>query len=531
MSLSSTKKGPVKLIHARIAQLRPGIRAYVVVRLSRLWETIFPGSATSARTCVLLLDDEGNAIQAFIYSGIISRFRGRLIEGRVFKIYRFQVAECKSGYNPVPSEYIINFNSSTVMEEVSLDVDNYPRHYFRFATMDEISGRGDKHPTLTDVIGLLMTVVDESSVSVAHGGGSAAKRDVLVKLLGGEVIRVCFWQGQMDLLCVESIKSLSTKPVIVVAGLVVKEFVGVKYLSTCSVTKVFFDLDVVDSERIREKYIDDQSLVEFIGVDEAANAQAVLEAEDGVLDELFYAELADVKGKRYRIEAKISEINTSNGWYYEACPMCGVKLQPKNGIFYCPKDGVVTPKFVMQLNVFIDDGSARMEVAVFGGLAESLIGVELSKIVSKPGLKRVDLLDRTKLPSSARDAMGLEYEFIIGVTDQSVRRGYLKYKVFKFTPKAVEVLPSAMQIDLEKGKGKIGESSQVPGVCDVGGPKTPPENSPEFVRHSDPPPSTPISIGSAGSGKRKDITSPDCQAVPTDLFSEDFPQGKKLKKR
>ncbi|OMP07328.1 Nucleic acid-binding protein [Corchorus olitorius] len=491
----------VKIFHAKIPQLKPGIRAYVVVRLSRVWETIFPGSTASARTCVLLLDDEGNVIQAIIETGIVSRFRKALIEGKVFKIFRFQVVECKSGYNSVPSEYIINFNSSTVMEEVFVGIDSFPRHHF-----------------------------------------------------SGEIIRVCLWEGQMDLLCMESVKSLNRKPAILIAGCVVKDF----YLSTCSVTKVYLDLDVDESQHIKDRYADDKSPVEFVGADEALNAEAMLQVEDDVVDALFYATFADVKGKRYRVEAKIAEINTSNSWFYEACPQCGVKLQAKDGIFDCPKDGLVTPKFVwvihvsmhpsflnvslasisqgfvecrMQLSVFIDDGSARMEVTVFGGLPESLIGVELSKIVSRSRGKKTGLLYRTRLSLSAKDVVGLEYEFVLRVTDQSVRRGYLRYKVFKLTPKSVQEVPPAVMVNPEKGKAKFGESSELPQIFELDEARSPRENLPEFVGDFVSMPSTPVDGESAGCDKRKGITSPDSQAVPTNLFSGDSPINNKVKRR
>ncbi|OMO49441.1 hypothetical protein COLO4_38553 [Corchorus olitorius] len=71
-------------------------------------------------------------------------------------------------------------------------------------------------------------------------------------------------------------------------------------------------------------YADDKSHVEFVGADEASNAQAMLQAEDVVVDALFYATLADVKGKSIFKEADnmLSLINAedSKSW----CNSCSV---------------------------------------------------------------------------------------------------------------------------------------------------------------------------------------------------------------
>ncbi|OMO91270.1 hypothetical protein COLO4_18483 [Corchorus olitorius] len=73
----------------------------------------------------------------------------------------------------------------------------------------------------SDVIGLLVTVVDESSVSVSHGDGAAKKRDVLVKLM-----RFGLLCSVSSLFFPLSVWSLDRKPVVVFAGCIVKEFSG-----------------------------------------------------------------------------------------------------------------------------------------------------------------------------------------------------------------------------------------------------------------------------------------------------------------
>ncbi|OMO67849.1 Nucleic acid-binding protein [Corchorus olitorius] len=150
----------------------------------------------------------------------------------------------------------------------------------------------------------------------------------------------------------QAIRNLGRKPVIALAGTIVKEFsVDTKYLSSCSVTKVYFDLEIPDTERVRNMYIEDISPVEFVSAEEAANAQAILEAMFGCVI--------------FSLDQKI--------------------------VYDCSMHGLVTPKFVMQLCVFIEDDTASIEVAIFGGLAEKLIGVVLNKVIPKSSASLIGL--------------------------------------------------------------------------------------------------------------------------------------------
>ncbi|OMO53364.1 hypothetical protein CCACVL1_28690 [Corchorus capsularis] len=56
MALTLTDKDSIKLIHARLAQLRPSLRAYVIVRVARKWETILPAQTEPINGDLLLVD-------------------------------------------------------------------------------------------------------------------------------------------------------------------------------------------------------------------------------------------------------------------------------------------------------------------------------------------------------------------------------------------------------------------------------------------------------------------------------------------
>ncbi|OMO71467.1 hypothetical protein CCACVL1_18212 [Corchorus capsularis] len=53
---------------------------------------------------------------------------------------------------------------------------------------------------------------------------SDPRSHLLLTVLSGEIVRACFWQGQFDLLPVQFIRDLGKKPIIIVAGTIVKEY-------------------------------------------------------------------------------------------------------------------------------------------------------------------------------------------------------------------------------------------------------------------------------------------------------------------
>ncbi|OMO51159.1 hypothetical protein COLO4_37788 [Corchorus olitorius] len=80
------------------------------------------------------------------------------------------------------------------------------------------------------------------------------------------------------------------------------------------------------------------------------------------------------------------------------------------------------PQWIMQLNLLIADESGRIEVTMFGKLAEELVRIQLTRIVAS------QCLDENKLPLVGKDPSndGTEYICILGVTDQIARRGFLR---------------------------------------------------------------------------------------------------------
>ncbi|OMP04885.1 Nucleic acid-binding protein [Corchorus olitorius] len=367
MALGLPGKDSIEVIHTRLSELRPSLKAYVIARVVRMWETVLPGQTEPINGDLLLVDD--------------------------------MVHDRKKKFKSVPQEYTIYFSSSTKLIEVIENLQMYPRYFFRFAAMVDIMKRSENDPVFTDTIGMFVGYGEPVAVLVDSGTRTSHKVDVNLRLLSDDILRVSFWVSHIQHLNLAELAAMAEKPVFAVAGTTVRSYSDTKYLCSSSSTKVYVNPDIAEAQEIRQRFKDDRTPVVLLTSDQATQSLASTNAKDATIVELLYLDVNKAQGQKYKVEAEVIEVDTTNGWYYECCSGCPFKVHPaKGGGFECTQHGVVTPRLVMQLTLMIKDETADdFEVTVFGPLAENLIGVNITAEVSDRGVHP------NKLPSTAKD--------------------------------------------------------------------------------------------------------------------------------
>ena len=87
------------------------------------------------------------AIHGNIPEESIENFKGKVTEGSVYKVWRFQVAPAKPTHNSVLRSHMLYFNEWTKLQEITEGIESIPRYYFDFA-----SSRNEKNPHLTGLV-------------------------------------------------------------------------------------------------------------------------------------------------------------------------------------------------------------------------------------------------------------------------------------------------------------------------------------------------------------------------------------------
>ncbi|OMO99937.1 Nucleic acid-binding protein [Corchorus olitorius] len=313
MDSSCRQRGPVKLFHCTLGKLKPGLKAFIVVRVARMWDIVLPDAVVPIRTDLLLVDHDGSTMQTIMPKGVSRRFSGKIVEGCVYKFMRFDTVVCKLSYLVVPSEYIIYLNSSTSVEEITKSINfDYPRYFFRFATLEDLRARNEKSRISTDVIGVLTAIGSKTNVKRASGN-STDRRDIMIKLQSNDDIMVKFWGLHVGSIDEGYLMSRPSNPVMVITSGIVKEFDTIKYISSSSATKIYIDIDIPESRHLKQRFDGIIPHVKLLIADESQNIESVANPIHICVDELFYLSLDELRGQRYRVEGKIVEMDTSNG--------------------------------------------------------------------------------------------------------------------------------------------------------------------------------------------------------------------------
>uniref|UniRef100_A0ACD5VZN7 Uncharacterized protein n=1 Tax=Avena sativa TaxID=4498 RepID=A0ACD5VZN7_AVESA len=130
----------------------------VRVRISRLWESFHPKNNILFGLDSLLIDDQGETMQARVLPSDIHLFEERLVEGKIYALSDFTVQETREDYMNCSNEWTIYFGSKTVVNEIEGDIDSIPLHSFEFVNFKDLRSRRDNNSLLSDVLGRIVYV-------------------------------------------------------------------------------------------------------------------------------------------------------------------------------------------------------------------------------------------------------------------------------------------------------------------------------------------------------------------------------------
>ncbi|KAK1667306.1 hypothetical protein QYE76_055465 [Lolium multiflorum] len=130
----------------------------VRVRISRLWESFNPKNNILFGLDSLLIDDQGETMQARVLPNDIELFEERLVEGKVYALSDFTVQETRESYMSCSNYWTIYFRRKTVVNEIEGDIDSIPLHSFEFVNFKDLHSRRDNNSLVTDVLGHIVHV-------------------------------------------------------------------------------------------------------------------------------------------------------------------------------------------------------------------------------------------------------------------------------------------------------------------------------------------------------------------------------------
>ncbi|OMO68755.1 DNA helicase PIF1, ATP-dependent [Corchorus capsularis] len=315
----------MSLKQVRLSQLRRGRMAdYVILKVMQRGNTIFPTTKKFPSIDFLFADNEGNAIHGLMEPILDSEFENLLSEGGVYKIENFQVKCQKPTHNAVSFNHTILLTLSTVVNEFQGDVSAFPRNYFIFATMQDITDRKDSYRFMTDVVGMLVAITKPNKIKVRKQDEEVEKQTLHLKLLSGDEIKVSVWALFLNHVEFDSLVAQQPKPVLAVVGTTVKKVDEFLTLTITTGTKIYVDLDIPQ---------DDHTPVFVLAED-----KPLLSREE------MYKDVSE-RHQKFRVNVVVKGIDTSMLWYYVTCGVCLQALLDGFDGFFCTQHQIQTPQF------------------------------------------------------------------------------------------------------------------------------------------------------------------------------------------
>ncbi|OMO49584.1 DNA helicase PIF1, ATP-dependent [Corchorus capsularis] len=385
-----------------ISQLRKGrVMDYVILRVVRRWDTIFPSTKTFTTIDFLFVDDEGNAIHGYMDSKPDKEFLSVLQEGHLYKIHTFQVKGPKGSYNAIPGKNTLMIYYSAEVTEIKEDLDRFPTYYFLFANIDQIIARKKTDELMTDVIGILDSITKVGSVKPRNQPGEVQKRSLFMRLISGDKIKITVLSQFLDQ---DYLLAQRPKPIVIIAGMTVKTFGENMYLSTTSASKIYVNLDVPETAEVRARFKDDNGSVLLL--DHDGDQQSATN---------IYGEIVSTK-----IMHLLSLDPAAIGDEYEKW------LETETFLFNVRQRGIMF-ELRIKLALQIRDDTGKMQLFVFGTLAQDLAEIKLGKLPF--------MIDTSEIPfpDDGYKIIGKSFNFVIGLGKQALRKGELSFKVFKYT--------------------------------------------------------------------------------------------------
>ncbi|CAN6197918.1 unnamed protein product [Urochloa humidicola] len=432
--------------YSLLSQINPTRHNWCIkVRVVRMWKIsgTSKGRAFTAMELVLV-DEEGVGITASIGQKDLTKFVDSLVEGRCYMIKKFQVSRQARKLSAVPNSQTIFFTSWTTVEELPTEFSaNVPLYIFNFVDFEDLDRKDRKGHGLVDVIGQLTVI--HPVVQTSGLNGPSTRRSVELRDLSDRLLPITLWGEHAtsfeDEFLIETIGK--DEPVVIIfAGMQVKTYLGDITCGSGAATKWYMNIDIPEVNAFRASLQGRGSEVVLLPGDGDNGTAAVDEATSNrkTVSDLLSLDPHDNNGVRFTCDAKIKEIDVSNGWWYKGCSKCkrGVKATLEG--FECTNCGEMKPLIVpsYKLNVVIEDISGRAKIFLFGGVAEQVVRRTAAELVEESSSNQI------LLHASLRSLVGRRYVFQVVISEQTFRTGQLCFQARKvFTAPTVAGVQSS----------------------------------------------------------------------------------------
>lgn len=222
------------------------------VKVYRKWVARNVPDPNPTGQCFILLDREGNAIQANVEVRDIRQFETSMEINSCYRIHRFGSKTTDTWQRTLQNDTTLLFGRYT--QVTPMPDDGFPNHYFRFAAYNELGPRADNRDSiLTDYIGIIRNVsrIKEFGNSTTN---CILRKNIQIQNLNGNNITLSLWNEMAIKFEIDVAKQLEQPVIIAFSSCLVKRFGGNIQLSGTPATSYYLNPDLTEANHIRVVY-------------------------------------------------------------------------------------------------------------------------------------------------------------------------------------------------------------------------------------------------------------------------------------
>ncbi|CAN1781942.1 Replication protein A 70 kDa DNA-binding subunit B [Linum perenne] len=410
------------------------IQPTVQVRVSHLWEAVYDGK--TLHLDMILIDDKNNDIWAQMPRTLEKMFKSKIQEQKVYIMEKFKVMPATGGYRPVQNKLIIQFTSSTVVQEIP-EMRSIPKYKFSFPTEAYVNSHIDQSKQLTDVLGAV--IHKEETRMLRWGTKSTPMKNIKLQFTDGYVICVSLWgplATEMDKIsdvagkritilivssvyvklfngtfniCLSSLCYVFIQPLFIYIVSTINQqiisFEGMVYLSTTGASKLYPDLDVPEVQPLMAVY----GTKKYPAISEKIETVTIEQLD-------LLKENSANKDKVFMVQCIVSRVD--NIWYYNGCAndRCLKKIEDVMDNYVCVfcdhKMIKTVARYRVSMNVFDSTGTAELVLMDREGVI--YYGINAEELLSS-----LNGIDTEEAPAVLKNTVGKHLTFLIKLTAYS----------------------------------------------------------------------------------------------------------------
>ncbi|KAK9051986.1 hypothetical protein SSX86_028614 [Deinandra increscens subsp. villosa] len=384
--------------------------------------------------CYILLDVEGYAVQAVAHGQRDIRHVEKNLD--LLSCYRINGYVCTAvdTYMNVMTHPIhLLIGTAAVMTKIP-EPEGFPMHYFQPRVYADLRQIYDRKEGLIDYIGV-MEKKEFVPTKTPH-----PMLQLTVANSSGRTISVSLWKEVNQFperVNMEELNNIDGPALIAVSSVRIKDYRGRLQLHSTAATYLYVKPAsptislLLDRIKEREDELENE------------HGEGTLVAVD-ISSKISIAELQQTEkdlliGRAFTVEGSVTEIHSTTGWYYNACPKCPKAANESGPEWACASDGrFPAPRPAYRVQATIADNTGAMKVTFFDEGAESLVGKPCSELVIESGYT-----DQSIVPDPLQEIKGKPKAFHLEM-QTNARPGRLN-----MTVSAVEEIDITLPLSIE----------------------------------------------------------------------------------